>query len=121
MTQLQRENTKLKTCIGDLTVELKKRRGVGMKQGPYAKVGARNHDLLASIRRIKADHPFWGSRLVWAYVRYMEQQMVPQKRIYRLMKLHGLLVHPICGSKPALWPITETPSRRRQIAGGGLI
>jgi putative transposase len=65
-----------------------------MKRGPYAKVGVRNHDLLTAIRRIKADHPFWGYRRVWAYLRYVEQQTDTQKRVYRLMKLHDLLVQP---------------------------
>ena len=44
-----------------------------MKRGPYAKVGACNHDLVTVIRRIKADHPFRGYRRVWAYLRYVEQ------------------------------------------------
>lgn len=65
-----------------------------MKRGPYAKVGERNHTLVASIRRIKADHPFWGYRRVWAYLRYVEQQRITPKRVYRLMKRHDLLVHP---------------------------
>jgi len=65
-----------------------------MRRGPYAKVGERNQALLAQIRRVKADHPFWGYRRVWAYVRYVQQQVVTQKRVYRLMKLHGLLVPP---------------------------
>lgn len=45
-----------------------------MKRGPYAKVGARNYDLVVALRRIKADHHFWGYRRVWAYLRYVEQQ-----------------------------------------------
>ncbi len=65
-----------------------------MKRGPDAKVGVRNHDLVTAIRRIKADHPFWGYRRVWAYLRYVEQHLVTQKRIYRLLKLHSLLVPP---------------------------
>ena len=65
-----------------------------MRRGPYAKVGERNQGLLAQIRCVKADHPFWGYRRVWAYVRYVQQQVVTQKRVYRLMKLHGLLVPP---------------------------
>ena len=65
-----------------------------MRRGPYAKVGERNQGLLAQIRRVKADHPFWGYRRVWAYVRYVQQHVVTQKRVYRLMKLHGLLVPP---------------------------
>jgi putative transposase len=35
-----------------------------MRRGPYAKVAARNAQLLEQIRAIKADHPFWGYRRV---------------------------------------------------------
>ena len=65
-----------------------------MRQGPYTKVGERNQGLLAQIRRVNADHSFWGYRRVWAYMRYIQQQVVTQKRVYRLMKLLGLLVPP---------------------------
>ena len=65
-----------------------------MRRGPYAKVGERNRGLLAQIQRVKADHPFWGYRRVWAYVRYVQQQVVTQKRVYRLIKQHALLVQP---------------------------
>lgn len=51
-----------------------------------------NADILSRIREIKADHPFWGYRRVWAYLRYREGLPVNKKRIYRLMKLHNLLV-----------------------------
>jgi hypothetical protein len=35
-----------------------------MRRGPYAKVAARNVQLLERIRAIKAEHPFWGYRRV---------------------------------------------------------
>lgn len=65
-----------------------------MSRGPYAKVGERNGALLERIRLVKAEHPFWGYRRVWAYLRYVEQQPITKKRAYRLMKLHGLVVQP---------------------------
>ena len=37
-----------------------------MSRGPYAKVAARNAELLERIRALKADHPFWGYRRIWA-------------------------------------------------------
>ena len=63
-----------------------------MKRGPYAKVAQRNEGLLGRIRQIKAEHPFWGYRRVWAYLKYVEEESVNQKRIYRLMQANDLLV-----------------------------
>lgn len=65
-----------------------------MRRGPNAKVHERNTELIGRIRCLKAEHPFWGYRRVWAYLRYVKQQLLTQKRVYRLMKLHGLLVSP---------------------------
>jgi putative transposase len=65
-----------------------------MKRGPYSKVAERNEPLLGRIRAIKAEHPFWGYRRVWAYLKYVEQEDVNQKRVYRLMQAHALVVQP---------------------------
>ncbi len=51
-----------------------------------------NELLLERIREIKAEHPFWGYRRVWAYLRYREEIPVNKKRIYRLMSENDLLV-----------------------------
>lgn len=48
--------------------------------------------LLPLIRELKAEHPFWGYRRVWARLRFAERIAVNQKRVYRLMKEHALLV-----------------------------
>ena len=50
--------------------------------------------LLPHMHTIKADHPFWGYRRVWAYMKYRLDIPVNKKRIYRIMKEHNLLVHP---------------------------
>jgi transposase InsO family protein len=50
--------------------------------------------ILLQIQPIKSDHPFWGYRRVWAYMKYRLNQVVNKKRIYRLMKEHNLLVRP---------------------------
>ena len=50
--------------------------------------------ILAQIESIKADHPFWGYRRVWAYLKYRQRQDINKKRIYRIMKEHNLLVKP---------------------------
>ena len=50
--------------------------------------------ILAQIHPIKADHPFWGYRRVWAYLKYRLDIAFNKKRIYRIMKEHNLLVVP---------------------------
>jgi putative transposase len=65
-----------------------------VSRGPYAKVVERNAVLLERIRALKADHPFWGYRRIWAYLRYVDGLVVNRKRIWRIMKAHDLLVKP---------------------------
>jgi len=52
----------------------------------------RNKFLLEEIKKLKGEHPFWGYRKVWAYLRYREGLNINKKRIYRLMKKNNLLV-----------------------------
>jgi len=63
-----------------------------MVRQPSLKIIARNEELVKRIRRIKLEHPFWGYRRVWAWLYYHENRQVNLKRVYRLMKTHGLLV-----------------------------
>lgn len=58
------------------------------------KVLKRNEKILSRIRDIKAEHPFWGYRRVWAYLKYRENVTLNHKRVYLLMKKHNLLVTP---------------------------
>jgi transposase InsO family protein len=48
--------------------------------------------LLKQIRIIKSDHPFWGYRRVWAYLRFVAGLAVNRKRVYRLLSENNLLV-----------------------------
>ena len=48
--------------------------------------------VLAQIMPIKADHPFWGSRRVWSYLRYRQGVIVVKNRMYRIMKENKLLI-----------------------------
>ena len=48
--------------------------------------------LLTKIQAIKADHPLWGYRRVWAYLRYRNGLVVGNNTICRIMKENGLLV-----------------------------
>jgi transposase InsO family protein len=50
--------------------------------------------ILLQIQLIKSEHPFWGYRRVWAYMKYRLDLPVNKKRIYRIMKEQNLLVTP---------------------------
>ena len=80
-----------------------------MSRGPYAKVAARNAELLARIRALKADHPFWGYRRIWAYLRYVDGLAVNQKRVYSVMKAADLLVKPNLKLRARRKPDTQKP------------
>lgn len=51
----------------------------------------RDEAMLAIIQPIKAEHPAWGYRRIWAYLKYREQIPVSKRRIYRILKEHNLL------------------------------
>ncbi len=57
-------------------------------------VALRNEYVLKRIKDIKSEHPFWGYRRVWAYLRYIDGLIVNKKRIYRLMRENNLTVKP---------------------------
>ncbi len=57
-------------------------------------VTLRNEHLVIKIKDVKAEHPFWGYRRVWAYLRYIDGLIVNKKRVYRLMREHNLTVKP---------------------------
>ena len=65
-----------------------------MIRGPYSKVIQRNSALIDRIRELKAEHPFWGYRRIWAFLKFVEKQPVNRKRIERLMRQLGLNVKP---------------------------
>ena len=48
--------------------------------------------IIAGIITITSEHPLWGYRRVWAYMRYRQGISVGRNRIYRLMKENKLLI-----------------------------
>ena len=64
-----------------------------MRNTSYS-VTLRNSFILERIKSIKAEHPFWGYRRVWAYLRYIDGLIVNKKRVYRLMRENNLTVKP---------------------------
>jgi len=65
-----------------------------MRRQTSQSVSRRNQDILERVYKLKADHPFWGYRRVWAYLRFVDGLEVNKKRILRLMRRHNLLVTP---------------------------
>jgi putative transposase len=72
----------------------KKRRGAGLTRRRSLRVSQRDEGLLPRIQHLKAEHPFWGYRRIWAYLRSVEPCSVTKKRIWRLMQEHQLVVRP---------------------------
>ncbi|MCH7504816.1 IS3 family transposase [PVC group bacterium] len=52
----------------------------------------RDLGLLAMIQPIKDDHPLWGYRRTWAYLKYRLGYPTGKNRIHRVMKENNLLV-----------------------------
>lgn len=73
------------------------------------KVIERNLGILTRIRSIKADHPFWGYRRIWAYLKYRENLLVNKKRIYLLMRENNLLVKKNMKLKALRTPLRSKP------------
>ena len=52
----------------------------------------RDPPILNCINAIKSDHPFWGYRRIWAYMRYRDGVVIGKNRVYRLMRENELIV-----------------------------
>ncbi len=69
----------------------------------------RDEILLPRSQALKADHPFWGYRRIWAYLHFVEQVSVKKKRVLRLMREHHLLVQPNIRLKAMRTPTGNKP------------
>jgi len=69
----------------------------------------RNEWLVKQIKEIKTDHPLWGYRRVWSYLKYRQGYNVNKKRVYRLMKENSMLVTPQVRLKAKRGPIRPKP------------
>jgi transposase InsO family protein len=65
-----------------------------MRRKEAASTIERNLPVLERIKEIKAEHPFWGYRRMWAYLKYVDGLDINKKRVLRLMQRHDLLVKP---------------------------
>ena len=64
--------------------------------------------LLPLIRELKAEHPFWGYRRVWAFLKFARKIRINQKRVYRLLRENDLL----CKKKQCLKAKRENKTRK---------
>lgn len=48
--------------------------------------------VIDQIIAIKSDHPLWGYRRVWSYLRYRQNVILGKNRVHRLMKEQKLLI-----------------------------
>ena len=76
-------------------------------------VADRNSSYLARIESIKQDHPSWGYRRVWAYLRYREGYAINKKRVYALMKANSLLVTQMTKTRAKRTPTRSKPRTER--------
>jgi len=63
-----------------------------MKRNRSQRVINRDEEVLKKILKIKGEHPLWGYRRVWLYLKYRLGENINKKRIYRVMKENSLLV-----------------------------
>ena len=84
-----------------------------MKRKKSQSVIERNKYLLVQIKQIKTDHPLWGYRRIWAYLKYRQGVLVNKKRVYRLMKEQNLMVTPEIRRKAKRGPIKPKPVAQR--------
>ncbi len=80
-----------------------------MKRQKSLSVIERNKPILAEIKQVKTEHPLWGYRRVWSYLKYRQGVAVNKKRVQRLMKEHKLLVTPEVRRKAKRGPIRPKP------------
>ena len=76
-------------------------------------VQQRDQQLLPRLQQLKADHPAWGYRRVWAYLKYREALPVNKKRIYRLLQEHRLLAHQTRRLRASRRPTRSKPRAQR--------
>lgn len=79
-----------------------------MTRASSLKVIERNEPILEKIKALKCEHPFWGYRRIWAHLTYVGKLQINKKRVYRLMRIHGLIV-----TKNTRLKAKRTPSRSK--------
>lgn len=72
---------------------------IGISRSWYYRLGTSFKELmefeqqvLAAIRLIRAEHPFYGLRKVWHEIQHVHNIKIGRDRLHRLMKEHGLML-----------------------------
>lgn len=73
----------------------------------------RNSPIVERIRSLKAEHPFWGYRRIWANLKYVYGLEINKKRVFRLMQKHDFLVKPNARLKAVRTPHKAKPKPHR--------
>lgn len=84
-----------------------------MKRAKSQAVIERNRILLEQIKAIKTDHPLWGYRRIWSYLKYRQGIPVNKKRVYLLMKEHQMLVTKLVRLRARRGPLRPKPQADR--------
>jgi len=84
-----------------------------MRRKESALVAERNGPVVERIKALKAEHPFWGYRRIWAHLKYVDQLEINKKRVLRLLKKHDLLVKPDTKIKAIRTPARSKPKPNR--------
>lgn len=84
-----------------------------MKRQESAAVTERNSPVVARIKELKAEHPFWGYRRIWAHLKYIDGLELNKKRVFRLMQKHERLVKPNTRLKAIRTPGKSKPRPTR--------
>lgn len=58
-----------------------------------------DQQIIPLIKNLKAQHPYWGYRRIWANLNHNMKTKYNKKRIYRIMKQNGLLLSKINSNK----------------------
>lgn len=61
-------------------------------RGESPRAGISTPQLLERIRAVVARCVAWGVRKVWAYLRHVEKVVVSRRRVWKVMKAHGLVL-----------------------------
>ncbi len=80
-----------------------------MKRKESVLVAERNSPVVERIKAIKAEHPFWGYRRIWAHLKYVDELEINKKRVLRLLQKHDLLVKPDTKIKAIRTPTRSKP------------
>jgi putative transposase len=81
-----------------------------MNRHPALRVTQRTEGLLQRMRALKAEHPCWGYRRLWAYLHCVEQLPVNKQRVLRLRRAHHLLGTPNLRLRAKRTPLRSKPN-----------